>query len=365
MLFRSKMCPLVHELRRRSALEIRVCVTGQHRAMLDDVLTAFHVRADSDLAIMRPAQTLFEVTDAVLRGMEQELDRHRPELVLVHGDTTTAFAAALAAFYRRIPVGHVEAGLRTESLAAPFPEEWNRRAADLLSEWCFAPTRAARDALLREGKNDKRVFLTGNTVVDAMRFSLAADPEHPALRWGEGHRLLLFTAHRRESLGGPMKGMFRALRRVLEENPTCRAVFPVHENPAVRALALEELSGCPGLLLTGPLSMGVFRALEERCCLCLTDSGGVQEECAALGRPVLLMRETTERPEALSEGVAVIVGTDPERICREARRLLTDADAYARMARSCSAYGDAHACERIADVIEFGFCEPWNAAAGR
>ena len=358
-----KMCPLLRELRRRAGIRSTVCVTGQHRAMLDQTLRFFGVTPEYDLDIMREGQTLFDVTRSVLEALPPVLERERPNLLLVHGDTSTAFTAALCAFYLGIPVGHVEAGLRTGNLRAPFPEEFDRRAVDLVSRYCFAPTVWARDNLLREGKSSEAVFLTGNTVVDAMRCTLRADYSHPALDWAAGKTLLLFTAHRRESLGEPMRRMFRALRRLLETHAECRALFPVHESPAVRALVREELSGCPGLYLTSPLDVADFHNLEARCAFCLTDSGGIQEECAALGKPVLLMRGVTERPEAVHAGVLRLVGTDPEGILRGAEALLADRALYARMARACQVYGDGHACERIADVIEGGRCDPWEPTA--
>ena len=354
-----KMCPLILELRRRKGLRAFVCVTGQHRSMLRRTMECFGVRPDFDLALMREGQSLAGLTAAVLGALPPVIARERPELLLVHGDTTTALAAALCGFYLRVPVGHVEAGLRSGDLAAPFPEEFDRRAADMLSSLRFAPTPQAAENLRREGADPAGIFVTGNTVSDAMRYTLRGDFDHPALGWWEGKRKILFTAHRRESLGAPLRGMLRALRRILAENPDCRAVFPVHANPAVRAAVRAELSGCPGLRLTPPLDPAAFHNLEARCELCLTDSGGVQEECAALGKPVLLLRERTERPEAVEAGVVRLAGTREEAIVRAAEELLRDPALYARMARATPVFGDGHASERIADVIETGRCEPF------
>ena len=271
----------------------------------------------------------------------------------------TAFAAALCAFYLRIPVGHVEAGLRTGDLYTPFPEEFDRRVVDMVSRWRFAPTPRAGNVLLREGADPATVFVTGNTVVDALRCTVRETYTHPALRQAEGKKLILFTAHRRENWGEPMRGMFRALRQLLEQDGECRAVFPVHPNPALRALVRQELSGCPGLFLTGPLDVTDFHNLEARCAFCLTDSGGVQEECAALGKPVLVMRRRTERPEALDAGILRLVGTKTEAIVDAARELLHDEALYRSPARPTDVFGDGRAAERIADVIERGSCEPF------
>ena len=355
-----KMCPLVGELRRRAGLETEVCVTGQHRGMLDQVLEIFGVVPDYDLDIMREGQSLSYVTAAVLTRLGAVLDRAKPDAVLVHGDTASAFAAALACFYRCIPVGHVEAGLRTYDLARPFPEEFDREALALLSFWHFAPTPAAARNLLREGRAASSVFVTGNTVVDAMRRTVRADFRHPDLDWAGEKRLLFVTAHRRENLGAPMRGMFRAIRRVLREHPDCRAILPLHRNPLVRRIAAEELGGCGQIRLVEPLDVLSCHNLEARCTLCLTDSGGVQEECAGLGRPTLVMRGTTERPEGVEAGILRLVGTEEESVYRHASELLDDPAAYAAMARVRCPFGDGCACERIADLLETGRCEPWT-----
>lgn len=347
-----KMCPLVWEMKRRPSFSVSVCVTGQHREMLDQVLDAFSVVPDHDLAIMREGQTLFDVTGEVLFGMEEVLTEVRPDLVLVHGDTTTAFATALACFYLGIPVGHVEAGLRTYDLSAPFPEEWNRRAVALLATYHFAPTDGARENLLKEGIAASSVYVTGNTVVDALSMTVREDYEHPLLAWGKGCRLILLTAHRRENLGAPMEACFRAIRRVVENHPDVRAICPVHCNPAVRAVASEAFSGCAQIRMTDPLEVIPFHNLLARCHAVLTDSGGIQEEATALGKPVLVLRDTTERPEGVEAGVLRLVGTEPGRVEKEFNRLLTDPAAYRGMTGGNNPYGDGNACHRIADILE-------------
>lgn len=359
-----KMCPLVLELKKRPAIQTIVCVTGQHRHMLDQVLAAFGVVPDLDLGVMRDGQSLFHITTAVLDALRDVLEKTAPDIVLVHGDTGTAFAAALACFYMKIPVGHVEAGLRTHDLDAPWPEEFNRQAADIISRYHFAPTHGAAENLLREGRSPGSVFVTGNTVIDAMRHTVRKDFRHPELEWADGGRLILVTAHRRESLGAPMRGMFRAIRRVLKEHPDCRAVYPVHSNPAVRRTAQEEFQGCKQLHIIEPLSVSDFHNLEARCFLCLTDSGGVQEECVSLGRPVLVMRDRTERPEGAEAGALRLVGTEEESVYRHFTALLEDRAAYENMRRASAVFGDGHACERIADVLEAGTCAPFVPGIG-
>lgn len=347
-----KMCPLVRELKARRALSVTVCVTGQHREMLQQVLDVFSVVPDYDLSVMREGQTLFDVTERVLTGMRAVLAEARPDLVLVHGDTSTAFAAALACFYEHIPVGHVEAGLRTYDLAAPFPEEFNRRAVALLASCHFAPTDHAADNLLREGVPPSTVHVTGNTVVDALATTVREDYTHPLLRWSEGGRLVLLTAHRRENIGAPMEGMLRAVRESVEGHPDVRLVCPVHKNPAVRAVTAEVLSACPQIRMTEPQDVVAFHNLLARCYLVVTDSGGIQEEAAALGKPTLVMRHTTERPEGVRTGTLRLVGTDPKEIGRALCRLLEDGDAYRAMINAPNPYGDGNASRRIADILE-------------
>ena len=347
-----KMCPLVNELKSRpDEFEAVVCVTGQHREMLDQVLSVFGVVPDHDLAIMRPGQTLFDITSDVLLKIRAVLEEERPDVVLVHGDTTTSFAAALAAFYLQIPVGHVEAGLRTRDLYSPWPEEFNRQAVDVISEWYFAPTETSRQNLLDEAKSADRIFVTGNTGIDALRTTVRDDYSHPELDWAEGSRLILVTAHRRENLGEPMHRMFRAIRRVMEERPDTKAIYPIHMNPQVRRAAHEELDGFDRLRIIDPLEVADFHNFMARSHLILTDSGGIQEEAPSLGKPVLVMRDTTERPEGVAAGTLRLVGTGEETIYREFSRLLDDPAAYAEMSRASNPYGDGHASERIADVL--------------
>lgn len=356
-----KMCPLVKELRARAGLETVVCVTAQHREMLDQVLAAFGVVPDYDLDIMREGQSLFDITARILEKIRDVLDEIRPDIVLVHGDTTTAFAAALASFYRQIPVGHVEAGLRTYDITSPYPEEFNRQAIDSISRYHFAPTKLAAERLITEGKDPASVFITGNTGIDAMRQAVREEYEHPELSWVGGAKLIFITAHRGDQLGAPMRHMFRAIRRVLDEHPECRAVYPVHRNPQVRQIAEEELGGCDRIHIIEPLSVFDCYNFEARCYLCLTDSGGIQEECPTYGKPVLVMRNVTERPEGIEAGTLRLVGTEEASIYAAFRELLENEDSYARMARACNPYGDGFASKRIADILERGVYEPWDA----
>lgn len=346
-----KMCPLVNELRGRRDMQTVVCVTGQHREMLGMVLDAFGVKPEYDLAVMKDAQTLFDITNAVLRGLENVLRRESPDIVLVQGDTTTTFAAALAAFYLHIPVGHVEAGLRTYNMESPFPEEFNRQAVSLVSRFHFAPTERAKENLLREGKAPDTIFVTGNTAIDALKTTVRSEYTHPELTWAEGSRLILITAHRRENLGEPMEHMFRAIRRVMDEHPDTKAIYPIHMNPRVREIAGRFLGGDDRIHIIEPLDVLDFHNFLARCRLVLTDSGGIQEEAPSLGKPVLVMRDTTERPEGIEAGTLRLVGTEEETIYREFTRLLTDSAAYDAMAHAANPYGDGHACERIADIL--------------
>ena len=350
-----KMCPLVRELQSRpDEFETVVCVSGQHREMLDQVLRVFKVEPDHDLHVMRPGQTLFDVTCDVLRGLKPVMEGERPDCVLVHGDTTTSFAAALAAFYLQIPVGHVEAGLRTRNLYSPWPEEFNRQAVDVVSNWYFAPTETSRRNLLDEAKPDDRIFVTGNTGIDALRHTVREGYSHPVLDWAEGSRLVLITAHRRENLGEPMHRMFRAIRRVMEERPDVKAVYPIHMNPQVRRAAHEELDGFDRLRIIDPLEVVDFHNFMARSYLIMTDSGGIQEEAPSLGKPVLVMRDTTERPEGVEAGTLRLVGTGEENICREFTRLLDDPAEYATMSHASNPYGDGHASKRIARALAQG-----------
>ena len=346
-----KMCPLARELRGREGVQTLVCVTGQHRDMLRQVLDAFQVTPDYDLDIMRERQTLFDITARVMEGMRTVLEKEKPDVVLVHGDTTTTFAAAISCFYLRIPVGHVEAGLRTYDRFSPYPEEFNREAVSIVADWHFAPTPLSRDNLIREGKRPESIFVTGNTVIDALKTTVRADYRHPMLDWAEGSRLILLTAHRRENLGEPMRAMFRAIRQVVEEHPDVKALYPIHMNPLVREAAEAELAGCDRIRLMEPLDVLDCHNLMARSTLILTDSGGIQEEAPSLGKPVLVMRNTTERSEGIEAGTLKLVGTDTETIYREFTRLLDDPEAYQRMAHAENPYGDGHACGRIADIL--------------
>ena len=346
-----KMCPLVNELKRREALQTIVCVTGQHRQMLDQVLEAFHVVPDYDLSIMKDKQTLFDVTVNILERIKAVLDTEKPDVVLVHGDTSTTFVTALACFYLQIPVGHVEAGLRTYNLYSPYPEEFNRQAVSIIAKYNFAPTELSRDNLLKEGKNPESIYVTGNTAIDALKTTVHEDYTHPELKWAEDSRLIMLTAHRRENLGKPMHNMFRAIRRVMDEHPDVKAIYPIHMNPLVRQTADEELGDCDRVRIIEPLDVLDFHNFLARSYLILTDSGGIQEEAPSLGKPVLVMRDTTERPEGIKAGTLKLVGTDEEVIYNEFKRLLMDKKAYESMSHASNPYGDGHACERIADIL--------------
>ena len=346
-----KMCPLVNELKTRKEIRTLVCVTGQHRQMLDQVLETFGVVPDYDLSIMKKEQSLFDITTGILLTIREVLEKERPDVVLVHGDTSTTFVTALACFYLQVPVGHVEAGLRTYNIYSPYPEEFNREAVGIISQYNFAPTNLARDNLLREGKRPETIHVTGNTVIDALKTTIRENYSHPETEWAAGSRLILITAHRRENLGEPMHHMFRAIRRVLDNHPDVKALYPIHMNPAVRKAAAEELDGCSRIHIIEPLDVLDCHNIMARSYLILTDSGGIQEEAPSLGKPVLVMRDTTERPEGVEAGTLKLTGTDEETIYREFTRLLDDREAYDAMAHASNPYGDGFACRRIADVL--------------
>lgn len=347
-----KMCPLVNELKSRpEQFETVVCVTGQHREMLDQVLETFEVIPDFNLGIMKEGQSLFDITCDVLRRIQPILESVKPDAVLVHGDTTTSFAAALASFYLHIPVGHVEAGLRTYDLESPWPEEFNREAVDIIARWYFAPTNQAKENLIAEGKDEASIIVTGNTGIDALNTTVHDSYNHPLLDWAEGSRLILITAHRRENLGQPMHRMFRAIRRAMEEHPDTKAIYPIHMNPEVRNAAHEELDGFDRLKLVDPLDAFDFHNFMARAYMVLTDSGGIQEEAPSLGKPVLVMRDTTERPEGVEAGTLKLVGTEEDRIYQEFINLLEDEDVYKAMSHASNPYGDGHASKRIADRL--------------
>ena len=347
-----KMCPLVRELKTRKSIETIVCVTGQHRQMLDQVLAAFRVEPDYDLSIMKQQQTLFDITTNILNRIREVLEQEHPDVVLVHGDTSTTFVTALACFYLQIPVGHVEAGLRTYNIYSPYPEEFNRQAVSIISKFNFAPTELSRQNLLREGKAADSIYITGNTAIDALKTTVRTDYTHPELEWAAGSRLIMITAHRRENLGEPMKHMFRAIRHVMDEHPDVKAIYPIHMNPAVRQTAAEILGDDERIHIIEPLEVLDFHNFLARSYLILTDSGGIQEEAPSLGKPVLVMRDTTERPEGIAAGTLKLVGTDEEIIYQNFKLLLEDRDAYAAMSNASNPYGDGHACERIADILE-------------
>ena len=346
-----KMCPLVNELKTRNGIETVVCVTAQHRQMLDQVLETFKVVPDYDLDIMKDKQTLFDITTNILSSIKAVLEEVKPGIVLVHGDTSTTFVTALACFYLQIPVGHVEAGLRTYNIYSPFPEEFNRQTVDIISRYNFAPTEFSKQNLLKEGKSSDSIFVTGNTAIDALKTTVRGNYTHPELDWVNGSRLIMITAHRRENLGEPMRHMFSAIRRVMDEHPNVKAIYPIHMNPVVREIANEYLGGDDRIHIIEPLDVLDFHNFLSRCYLILTDSGGIQEEAPSLGKPVLVMRDTTERPEGILAGTLKLVGTEEETIYGEFSRLLSDKDAYDAMSKASNPYGDGHACERIADVI--------------
>lgn len=347
-----KMCPLVNELKRRKKLKAIICVTGQHRQMLDQVLSAFNVSPDYDLCIMKDKQTLFDVTVNILEKIKDVLEEIQPDVVLVHGDTSTTFATALACFYLQIPVGHVEAGLRTYDIYSPYPEEFNRQAVGIISQYNFAPTEFAKNNLLKEGKKEATIYVTGNTAIDALKTTVCDTFTHPELEWAEGSRLILITAHRRENLGEPMKNMFRAIRRVMDEHSDVKAIYPIHMNPLVREIANSILGDDDRIHIIEPLDVLEFHNFQARSHLILTDSGGIQEEAPSLGKPVLVMRDTTERPEGIIAGTLKLVGTEEDTMYKEFTELLTNQEKYDAMSCASNPYGDGHACERIADILE-------------
>ncbi|MCQ2436341.1 MAG: UDP-N-acetylglucosamine 2-epimerase (non-hydrolyzing) [Clostridia bacterium] len=355
-----KMMPVIKELKKRRDAETVILSTGQHRQMLDSVFATFGERPDYDLGIMTENQDLFDITANILRSVKAVLTEISPDIVLVHGDTTSAYVVSLACFYLNIPVGHVEAGLRTGNMRSPFPEEFNRQSIGLTARYHFAPTAHAARTLISEGKSTDRVYVTGNTVIDAMRCTVMSDYTHAELEWARGSRLLLITAHRRENIGDPMRGILRAVRRAVEERGDVKVVYPVHMNPDVRKTASEELGGCDRIHLIDPLDVVGCHNFEAHSYLCLTDSGGLQEECPSYGVPVLVARDTTERPEGVEAGTLRLVGTAEASVYSALCKLLDDRTEYEKMARACNPYGDGHAAERIADILLDGKYTPWN-----
>ena len=347
-----KMCPLVNELKTRKSIHTVVCVTGQHRQMLDQVLKAFEVTPDYDLSIMKDRQTLFDITTNILNTIRDILEEVKPDIVLVHGDTSTTFVTALACFYLQIPVGHVEAGLRTYNILSPYPEEFNRQAVSIISKYSFAPTELSKQNLIREGKNPETIYITGNTAIDALKTTVLKTYFHPELDWSADSRLIMITAHRRENLGEPMHHMFRAIRRIIDEHDNVKAIYPIHMNPVVRQEAEEEFGSCDRMHIIEPLDVLDFHNFLARCYLILTDSGGIQEEAPSLGKPVLVMRDTTERPEGIKAGTLKLVGTDEQVIYENFKLLLENNEAYRIMSQARNPYGDGFACKRIADILQ-------------
>ncbi|MEH6949188.1 UDP-N-acetylglucosamine 2-epimerase (non-hydrolyzing) [Bacillus sp. JJ634] len=347
-----KMCPLVKELKIRDKLDTVVCVTGQHREMLDQVLDAFNIVPDYDLSIMKAKQTLFDVTINILEKMKTVLEEVKPDVVLVHGDTSTTFVTSLACFYLQIPVGHVEAGLRTYNIYSPYPEEFNRQAVGIVAKYNFAPTEMSKDNLLKEGKDPATIYVTGNTAIDALKTTVRDDYSHEQLNWAADSKLIMITAHRRENLGKPMRNMFKAIKRIVDEYPDIKGIYPIHMNPVVREAANDILGNCDRIRIIEPLEVLDFHNFLSKSYLILTDSGGIQEEAPSLGKPVLVMRDTTERPEGITAGTLKLVGTDEENIYKTFKLLLEDKNEYEKMSQASNPYGDGFASKRIADVLE-------------
>lgn len=347
-----KMCPLVNELKTRKYFDTKVCVSGQHREMLDQVLNVFNVRPDYDLSIMKSNQTLFDVTTNILNKIKAVLDTEKPDIVLVHGDTSTTFVTALACYYLQIPVGHVEAGLRTYDIYSPFPEEFNRQAVSIISKFNFAPTEMSKNNLLNEGRNPETIYVTGNTAIDALKTTVRKDYTHPDLDWAKNSRLIMITAHRRENLGEPMKNMFRAIKRVIDEHYDVKAIYPIHMNPVVRQTAKEIFGDDDRIRIIEPLEVIDFHNFLNKSYMILTDSGGIQEEAPSLGKPVLVMRDTTERPEGIEAGTLKLVGTTEQVIYDNFKLLLEDKNEYEKMSKASNPYGDGFTSKRIADILE-------------
>ena len=346
-----KMAPLVKELKSRKEIECIVCVTAQHRQMLDQVLEVFDITPDYDLNIMKQGQTLSDITSRALKGLEEVILKEKPNIVLVHGDTTTTFAGALASFYSQVDIGHVEAGLRTWDKYSPYPEEMNRQMVGVLADMHFAPTENSKNSLLKEGKKEESIFVTGNTAIDALATTVKSDYKHEIFDWLGDSKLILLTAHRRENLGEPMRHMFRAIKRIVQEFPDVKVVYPVHLNPRVREVADEILGNDDRIKLIEPLEVIDFHNFIAKSHIILTDSGGIQEEAPSLGKPVLVLRDTTERPEGIEAGTLKLVGTNEEVIYNETKKLLTDKKEYDKMSLASNPYGDGKASKMIADAI--------------
>lgn len=347
-----KMAPLVKELESRDNIESIVTVTAQHREMLDQVLETFKIKPDYDLNIMKQGQTLGEITTRALTGLEEVIRECKPDIVLVHGDTTTTFAGALAAFYNQVATGHVEAGLRTNDKYSPFPEEMNRQMVDCMTDMFFAPTQLSKENLLKENVDEDKIYVTGNTVIDAMSTTIKEDYTHPELDWiQENERMILLTAHRRENLGNPMRSIFRGIKRIVDEFDDVKVIYPIHMNPKVREVANEVFGDTDRVKMIEPLEVFDFHNFQNKSYLILTDSGGIQEEAPSLGKPVLVLRDTTERPEGITAGTLKLVGTDENTIYEETKRLLEDSFEYDKMSKANNPYGDGNASKYIVDAI--------------
>ncbi len=347
-----KMAPLVKELEKRKEIESIVCVTAQHREMLDQVLETFKIKPDYDLNIMKQGQSLADITTKALLGLEEVIKEVKPDIVLVHGDTTTTFAGALAAFYNSVAIGHVEAGLRTYDKYSPYPEEMNRQMVDCLTDMYFAPTEISKENLLKQNIAEDKIYITGNTAIDAMATTVEDNYHHPELDWlKDNEKLLLLTAHRRENLGDPMRHIFKGIKRIVDEFPDVKVIYPIHLNPKVREVAKEVFKETDRVKLIEPLEVFDFHNFQNKAYLILTDSGGIQEEAPSLGKPVLVLRDTTERPEGIKAGTLKLVGTDEDTIYMETKKLLTDSLAYEKMSKASNPYGDGHASERIVEAI--------------
>lgn len=346
-----KMAPLIKELEKRKEIESVVCVTAQHREMLDQVLDVFNIKPNYDLNIMKQGQTLSEITSRVLMGLEEIIKKENPNIILVHGDTTTTFAGSLAAFYNQVDIGHVEAGLRTWNKYSPFPEEMNRQMVDRMTDMFFAPTEVSKNNLLKENIIEDKIYITGNTAIDAMKYTVKDNYENEIFDWLKDSKFILLTAHRRENLGSPMHHIFRAVRRIIEDNQDVKVVYPIHMNPVVRKIAQEELNGIDRIKIIEPLEVVDFHNFISRSYIILTDSGGIQEEAPSLGKPVLVLRDTTERPEGIEAGTLKLVGTDEETIYKETKELLENKESYKKMSMASNPYGDGLASVRIVDAI--------------
>lgn len=346
-----KMCPIILEMKKNYKIDCVVCLTGQHKEMLEQVMTVFNIKEDYNLNIMKQRQTLEDITISILKEMGNILIEEQPDIILVHGDTTSSFAVALAAFYKGIPVGHVEAGLRTYNIKNPFPEEFNRQGVDLISAVYFAPTQLAFKQLIKEGKPADRVFITGNTVIDALNTTVSTNYNDEILERAKGKKIILMTIHRRENLGKPMINIFRAVKRIAQEHKDVMIIYPIHKNPLIRETAKQIFDNEGNVVLIEPLDVIAFHNYIDKCYCVLTDSGGIQEEAPSLGKPVLVARETTERPEGVEAGVLRLVGTNEFSVADALEELLTDEGVYSFMSNANNPYGDGHASERIIDIL--------------